>query len=104
MQKSRNIKLDEPLAVGGKNIEEVIIRASTVGDEEDAMQEAINVGRGENNVTVELCLISKLTRLPYDAIRSMSGPEYKKLKDALSELNGIREKKENPIQITGETS
>ena len=102
MQKSRKVLLGTVLNVGGKEISEVIIRASTVGDEEDAMQEAINLKKGNNNVTVELCLMAKLTRLPYDAIRSLPGQDYQKLKNALAELNGIAGKEpENPTMTDG---
>ena len=58
------------------------MRASTVGDEEDAMQLAVNMKRSTNPVTVEVSLLSIVTRLPYDAIRGMSGADYGKLRDA----------------------
>ena len=46
--------------------------------------------------------MSKLTRLPYDAIRSMTGPEYQKLKEALNEVNGFSgEEQENPTPTAG---
>lgn len=99
--KTKHVTLAEPLTVAGKELSEVIVRRSTVGDEEDAMQEAIRLKRGNNNVTVELCLMAKLTRLPYDAIRSMPGPEYQKLKEALNEVNSPAEEIENPTQMTG---
>lgn len=100
--KTIHVNLSEPLNVGGKEITEVVVRRSTVGDEEDAMQQAINLKRGGNNVTIELCLMAKLTRLPYDTIRNMAGPEYQKLKDALNEVNGLAgETPENPMQTDG---
>lgn len=86
--KTKTVTLSEPLIVGGKELAEVVVRRSTVGDEEDAMQQAIGLKQGNNPVTVELCLMSRVTRLPYDAIRSMTGPEYQKLKTALNALNG----------------
>ena len=84
----QTVKLSAPLQVGGKDITEVVVRASTVGDEEDAMQQAVSMQRGSNPVTVEICLIAKVTRLPYDALREMSGPDYAALRDALSAVNG----------------
>lgn len=100
--KTKHVNLAEPLNIGGKEITEVVVRRSTVGDEEDAMQQAISLKRGNNNVTVELCLMAKLTRLPYDAIRGMVGPEYQKLKAALNEVNGLAEEtSENPMQTDG---
>lgn len=88
MKRSKTVVLNEPLNVGGKTIAEVVVRASTVGDEEDAMQLAVNMKRSTNPVTVEVSLLSIVTRLPYDAIRGMRGADYGKLRDALNELNG----------------
>lgn len=85
--KEKTIKLLEPVVVGGKERAEVTIRRSTVGDEEDAMDMAIRLKRPKNNVTVEVCMFSKLTKLPYDAIRSMCGQDYTALREALNELN-----------------
>lgn len=87
MKRSKSVVLNEPLNVGGKTIAEVVVRASTVGDEEDAMQLAVNMKRSTNPVTVEVSLLSIVTRLPYDAIRGMRGADYGKLRDALNELN-----------------
>lgn len=86
MQK-KTVTLLEPIEVGGKILTEVSIRRSTVGDEEDAMQQAVQLKRAQNAVTVEICLVSKLTRLPYDAVRSMCGQDYAALREALSGLN-----------------
>lgn len=88
MKRSKTVVLNEPLNIGGKTIVEVVVRASTVGDEEDAMQLAVNMKRSTNPVTVEVSLLSIVTRLPYDAIRGMSGADYGKLRDALNALNG----------------
>lgn len=85
---SRTVRLRTPVQVGGKDLAEVVVRASTVGDEEDAMQQAVTMQRGSNPVTVEICLLSKVTRLPYDALRGMSGPDYAALREALSAVNG----------------
>ena len=76
MKRSKSVVLNEPLNVGGKTIAEVVVRASTVGDEEDAMQLAVDMKRGTNPVTVEVSLLSIVTRLPYDAIRGMRGADY----------------------------
>ena len=88
MKRSKSVVLNEPLNVGGKTIAEVVVRASTVGDEEDAMQLAVNMKRSTNPVTVEVSLLSIVTRLPYDAIRGMRGADYGQLRAALNELNG----------------
>lgn len=88
MKRSRTVTLREPLTVGGKEMTEVVVNASTVGDEEDAMQMAVDMKRGSNPVTVELCLISRVTRLPYDILRGMNGADYTALREALNEVNG----------------
>lgn len=100
MEKTRTITLEEPLTFGGQEVTEVILRRSTVGDEEDAMQRAIQMKRGNNSVTLEMCLLSKLIRIPYDAIRNMHGPDYKKIRDAHNKLSGLveAETEENPTQ------
>lgn len=98
MEKTRTIKLADPVVVGGNEISEVILRRATVGDEEDAMQRAVQLKRAANPVTVELCLFSKLTRLPYDTLRMMHGPDYKKIRDAHNELSGLVEQDENPTR------
>lgn len=97
--KEKTIKLLEPVVVGGKERAEVTIRRSTVGDEEDAMDMAIRLKRPKNNVTVEVCMFSKLTKLPYDAIRSMCGQDYTALREALNELNSPEE--EDPTMAPG---
>ena len=74
MKRSRTVTLREPLTVGGKEMTEVVVTASTVGDEEDAMQMAVDMKRGSNPVTVELCLLSRVTRLPYDDARRDNSP------------------------------
>lgn len=85
---TKTVKLLEPIQVGGKEVTEVTLRRSTVGDEEDAMQQAVQLKRGKNAVTVEVCLFSKVTRLPYDAIRSLYGTDYAAIREAFNNLNG----------------
>jgi tryptophan 2,3-dioxygenase len=87
--KEKTISLFEPIVVGGNELHEVTIRRGTVGDEEDAMDMAIRLKRQKNAVTVEVCLIAKLTKLPYDVVRGMYGQDYTALREALSELNGF---------------
>lgn len=88
MKRNKTVTLREPLTVGGKEMTEVVVNAGTVGDEEDAMQMAVDMKRGGNPVTVELCLISRVTRLPYDILRGMNGADYMALREALNEING----------------
>lgn len=96
----KTVTLSAPVKVADREMLEIEIRRSTVGDEEDAMQQAVRMKRGDNQVTVEICLIAMLTRLPYDAVRSLYGPDYQKLRHALNELNGV-ESTENPTLKAG---
>lgn len=94
---SKTVAFSSPVTVGGKEITEVTVRSHTVGDEEDALQRAISLKRGGNNVTLEICLMAKVTGLPYDVIRNMPGPEYKKLKIAQAIVDGLEpDPDENP--------
>ena len=52
----KQVKLLEPIIVGGEELTEITIRRSTVGDEEDAMEMAIRLKRPKNSVTVEVCI------------------------------------------------
>lgn len=94
MASEKIVKLVEPITVGGKEISEVTVRRSTVGDEEDAMQSAVQLKRGKNPLTVEMCLMARVSKLPYDAVRSMHGPDYAALRQALNELNGVTQEEE----------
>lgn len=88
MAETKTVKLAEPIQMGAKEITEVTLRRSTVGDEEDAMQQAVQLKRGKNPVTVEMFLFAKVTRLTYDAIRSMYGTDYAAIREAFNDLNG----------------
>lgn len=92
------VPLTQALTVGGKEITEVSLRASTVGDEEDAMQQAVQLGKAKNSITFELCLVSKLTRLPYDTIRHLPGRDYAKIRQAMNKLNKLE--LEDPTLLT----
>lgn len=83
------VTLSAPVMAAGKEVTEVSLRRATVGDEEDAMQQAIQLKRGKNPVTVEMCLFAKVTRLPYDAIRSLAGRDYAAIREAHNRLNGF---------------
>lgn len=102
MENTRVVKLLEPLAVGGSEITEVTVRRPTIGDEEDALQHAIQMKRGKNDLTVEMCLLARVSRLPFDALRSMHGGDYAQIRAAVNGLNGREkpEEDENPTMRT----
>lgn len=100
----KTVKLREALQFGGKEVTEVEVRRSTIGDEEDAMQDAVRMKRGKNPLTVEMCLLSRVSRVPYDVLRSMYDPDYVEIRQALNELNGgsraeANEDDENPMTL-----
>ena len=103
MENKKTIQLKEPIEVGGKTLTEIEVRRSTIGDEEDAMQTAVRMKRGQNPLTVEMCLFAKVTRLPYDKIRMMNGQDYAAIRAALNELNGVEPPTddENPTMQSG---
>lgn len=97
----KTVKLANPIIVAGKEISEVEVRRSTIGDEEDAMQQAIQLKKGKNPLTVEMCLMCRVARLPYDAVRAMHGPDYMAIRQAMNEMNGnvpeLEADDENPM-------
>lgn len=100
---TKTVKLSQPLVVAGKELSEVIVRRSTIGDEEDAMQQAIQLKKGKNPLTVEMCLMCRVARLPYDAVRAMHGPDYMAIREAMNTLNGnapeLETDDENPMTL-----
>ena len=93
------VKLQTPITIGGVEKTEVEVRASTIGDEEDALQQAIQLKKGKNALTIEMCLFSKVSKIPYDVLRSMNRADYGAIRVAVNEINGIEpeEEDENPI-------
>lgn len=94
------VKLQEPITISSVETSEVEVRASTIGDEEDALQQAIQLKKGKNALTIEMCLFSKVSKIPYDVLRSMNRADYGAIRLAVNEVNGIEDSEEgdeNPI-------
>lgn len=97
---TRIIKLAVPVEVAGETVAEVEIRRTTIGDEEDAMDQAIRMKKGKNNLTIEMCTFARMLRMPYDKIRQMNSKDYSDIRRAWQELMGVRppaEDDENPM-------
>lgn len=92
----QTVKLSAPLQVGGKDVWELTVRPSTIGDEEDAMQDAVGMGKATNPLTTEMTLLARIVRVPYDALRGLSSGDYLKLRAAFNAVNGTDESQENP--------
>ena len=92
----QTVKLSAPLQVGGKELWELTVRPSTIGDEEDAMQDAVGMGKATNPLTAEMALLARIVRVPYDALRGLSSGDYLKLRAAFNAVNGTDESQENP--------
>lgn len=90
MENRKSIQLKEAIEVAGQSITEVEVRRPTVGDEEDAMETAIQMKKNRNPLSVEICLASRLTGIPYDKIRRMSGPDYAAIRSAINSMNGVK--------------
>lgn len=94
--KMKTVTLSAPLQVGGKDVLELTVRPSTIGDEEDAMQDAVGIRRANNPLTAEMALLARIVRVPYDALRGLSSGDYLKLRAAFNAVNGTDESQENP--------
>lgn len=94
--KMKTVTLSAPIQVGGKDVLELTVRPSTIGDEEDGMQDAVGLRRGNNPLTAEMALLARIVRVPYDALRGLSSGDYLKLRDAFNTVNGTNESQENP--------
>lgn len=94
--KMKTVTLSAPILVGGKDVLELPVRPSTIGDEEDAMQDAVGLRRGNNPLTAEMALLARIVRVPYDALRGLSSGDYLKLRAAFNAVNGTNESQENP--------
>lgn len=87
MKRVKQVVLREPLTIGGQRYTSIDVRRPCVGDEEDAMEQALAMGRGENRVTMELCLYSLLTQIPYDQLRTMDADDYRNIRDAVRDVS-----------------
>ncbi len=100
--REKTVTLLEPIEIGGNKLSQITVRSSVVGDEEDAMQDAVRMKRAKNPVTIELCLLARASRVPYDVLRSMNGQDYAALRGALNELNGFSTEEDAPF-LTAKT-
>jgi len=94
MKKVEQVTLKEPLTIGGQTFTTIDVRRPCVGDEEDAMEQAISMGRGENRVTLEICLFSILTSIPYDKLRGMDAEDYTAIRKAADAVSRPTKKEE----------
>jgi len=101
----KDIFLDKPLKVGGAELAKLSVRASTVGDEEDAQAMAADMGRANVPLTAELYLFSVITGVAYDDLRLLSAVDYEKIRKAYREVNqpGPLKKEPEPEQATGDS-
>lgn len=88
MPVTHTVTLSAPVRMGGQEMTTLCVRRACVGDEEDAMQQAVLLGRARNPVTVEMCLLARVANLSYDAIRTMPGADYALLREAFNAVSG----------------
>ena len=104
--KTKELELLEPIIIQGQPTKKLTVRMPTVGDEEDSMEMAIMFGRASNTMTLEMCLFSKITGVPYDVLRTMDAHNYGLIRDAANSIvneskNEISQKKEiNQLPLT----
>lgn len=96
--KTTTVKLSTSLRIGGKDIDEFTVRASTVGDEEDAMQDAVLMDRAKNVLTVEMALLARMASIPYNLMRTLSGEDYARIREAYNSLMAPAKQQENPTE------
>ncbi len=88
------ITLSKPITVGKTTVEKVEIKPLTLGDNEDAMALAVQMGKADNQFTLALCLLAKATGLSYDKLRSLPMSDGQRLINA---MNNVASGDENPI-------
>jgi hypothetical protein len=86
----KEVILSKPIRSGDKMLTSLTVRASTVGDEEDAQVMAVDMGRPLAIMTSELCLFAVLTGVSYDDLRAVSSNDWDKLRKAYNEVNRVR--------------
>ena len=99
----KTVALSAPLHVGGKDVWELTLRPSTIGDEEDAMQDAVSMGKATNPLTAEMTLLARITRVPYDALRGLSSGDYLRLRTTFNAVNRVNDTAENPTPAAAGT-
>ena len=84
--REETIKLFKPFTIAGNRITELTMREPNMGIEEDAAQDAITIGRGNNPICGEMCTFSRLCGVKYEDIRAMPTSDYEKLRAAYQRL------------------
>lgn len=84
--REEKIILSKPLSVAGSPVAELTMREPTMAVEEDATQDAILFGRGNNPITGEMCTFARLCGIKYEDIRALPTPDYEKLRAAYQRL------------------
>lgn len=89
------ITLSKPIIVGKTTVEKVEIKPLTMGDNEDAMALAVQMGKADNQFTLALCLLAKATGLSYDKLRTLPMTDGQRLINA---MNNAVSGSENPTE------
>ena len=85
MREEKNT-LFKPMTVSGKQVSELSMREPNMGIEEDAAQDAIAIGRGNNPICGEMFTFARLCGVKYEDIRAMPTSDYEKLRAAYQRL------------------
>ena len=89
------VTLSKPITVGKTTVEKVEIKPLTMGDNEDAMALAVQMGKADNQFTIALCLLSKATGIAYDKLRALPMADGQRLINA---MNTVATTDENPTE------
>ncbi|CAK7034640.1 MAG: hypothetical protein DELT_00510 [Desulfovibrio sp.] len=79
------VKFSPSVTIGGKKYASINMKCPTIGDEEDAQDMAIALGKPFNPVTAEICTFAVLTGFGYDDIRTLPTWAYQLLRPAYDE-------------------
>ena len=87
MKKVETVVLDEAVEVKGRGkVTDVEVRRPTVADEEDAMDMAIGMRKGDNRITLEVCTYSRVTGIKYEDLRNMDADDFTKIRNAYARV------------------
>lgn len=104
MEKTAQATLSAPITVRGKKTDILTLRRATLGDDEDAMEQAIALGRGGNPITVELCTLSIVAGVPYDVLRTLDEDDIAAIRAAHNSLRPTKLKKTEEADETAKAT
>jgi len=89
----------------GQMVSSVKIHRPTVGEEEDAIEMALSLGKSrENLLAIEICTYAIITGLKYESLREMDQDDYSAIRRAFEEINAPLKRQEPLYREVTETT